>query len=199
VNYPAAVENALTLALDTPDGARDILALSKNLFANDTFGRVPERVLQMEESKDEFQDMRSVHAMRGVAFNSFAHIAGARTAGTAQAGPFMDNILVDLGLTPAEAREFLGENPSYFAQMEVMTKKIFQGPAFFTNLYDKPENVERIGVSIQALKLMHDRDRYESALRREMLISLILELKLRAAQDVINNSILNNIPTAFPN
>ncbi len=197
INYSAPLENALTIPLGTDEGIEDVLALSKNLLAHDTFGAIPDRVLSMEYAKDELQDMRSVHAMRSVAFNSFSHIAGMRAAGSAQTGPFMDNVLVDLGLSPEEAKEFLGTNPSYFAQMEVLTKKIFQSPAFFTNLYDKPENVERTGVAIQAIKLMQDRDRYESSLRREMLVSLILEMKLREAQDQINTRIINNLNTTF--
>ena len=78
----------------------------------------------------------------------------------------------------------LGQNPSYYAQMDVLTKKIYQNPNFYTSLYDKPTNVRRIGVSMDAISLMQMRDQYESALRKEMLLSLMLEqeLKKRAGQ-----------------
>ncbi|PCJ02008.1 MAG: hypothetical protein COB14_03075 [Alphaproteobacteria bacterium] len=71
--------------------------------------------------------------------------------------------------------EILGERPSYYAQMEILTKKIYQHPNFYTNLYDKPANVDRIGASIDAITLMNQRDRFESLLRREMLTSLLIE------------------------
>jgi len=81
--------------------------------------------------------------------------------------------------------EMLGERPSYYAQMEVLTKKIYQSPNFFTNLYDKPANVERIGASLDAIGLMNQRDRFESILRREMLSAILVEDALEApAQDV---------------
>ncbi len=74
--------------------------------------------------------------------------------------------------------EMLGERPSYYAQMEVLTKKIYQSPDFYTNLYDKPANVERIGVSLDAIAVMNQRDRFDSLLRREMLTSVLLEEEL---------------------
>lgn len=79
------------------------------------------------------------------------------------------------GNTDDEIEMILGERPSYYAQMEVLTKKIYQHPNFYTNLYDKPVNVDRIGTSIDAITIMHQRDRFESLLRREMLTSLLIE------------------------
>ncbi len=74
--------------------------------------------------------------------------------------------------------DILGVRPSYYAQMEVLTKKIYQSPNFYTNLYDKPANVTRIGTSMDAILLMNQRDRFESALRREMLGAVLLETEL---------------------
>ncbi len=85
-----------------------------------------------------------------------------------------------------EIDDILGVRPSYYAQMEVLTKKIYQSPDFYTNLYDKPANVERIGASIDAISLMNQRDRFESMLRREMLTSLLLEEELTKHTESIN-------------
>ena len=98
-------------------------------------------------------------------------------------------VLNQLGVPDTEIDAFLGQNPSYFAQMEVLTHKLFEDPEFFVNLYDTPANVERIGVTLQALKLMQDRDRFESSLRREMLLSLILELQIRDRQGRVEAAI----------
>jgi|GEM_PF-598523 len=184
----------------------DIVALANNIFAHDIFSEIPPRHLEQAYAKDEFQEVRSVNAIRSVAFNSFSHIVGMRSAGSPAANEFMKNVLMDMGIPLTEISELLGQkygtldplNLSYFAQMEVLTKKMFQSPAFFTNLYDTPDNVHRTGVTIQAFKLMNDRDRFESALRREMLISMILELKLREAQTGVNNSILQGVSDMFP-
>ena len=78
----------------------------------------------------------------------------------------------------AEIHAYLGERPSYYAQMEVLTKKLYQHPNFYTNLYDKPVNVDRMGVAMDALSLMNQRDRYDSMLRREMLNAMLIEESL---------------------
>lgn len=82
--------------------------------------------------------------------------------------------------------EILGERPSYYAQMEVLTKKIYQSPNFYTNLYDKPANVKRIGASIDAITIMNQRDRFESLLRREMLSSVLVEEALGTHVEEVN-------------
>ncbi len=82
--------------------------------------------------------------------------------------------------------EMLGERPSYYAQMEVLTKKMYQTPNFYTNLYDKPANVKRIGVSLDAITLMNQRDRFESLLRREMLTAVLLESELQDQVEEVN-------------
>ncbi len=85
--------------------------------------------------------------------------------------------------------EILGERPSYYAQMEVLTKKIYQHPNFYTNLYDKPANVARIGASIDAITLMNQRDRFDSIIRREMLTSLLIEEELGRHVENVNSTI----------
>jgi hypothetical protein len=42
--------------------------------------------------------------------------------------------------------------------------------------------VQRTGVTLQAFKLIQDRDRFEAFLRREMLASLLLEESIRSHQ-----------------
>lgn len=84
--------------------------------------------------------------------------------------------------------EMLGERPSYYAQMEVLTKKIYQNPNFYTNLYDKPVNVQRIGASLDAIALMHQRDRFESLLRREMLTAVLVEEELQIDVEDVGSS-----------
>ncbi len=93
------------------------------------------------------------------------------------------------GSTTDEIEAILGERPSYYAQMEVLTKKIYQHPNFYTNLYDKPANVKRIGASIDAITLMNQRDRFESMLRTEMLTSLLVEEELQPHVEEVNTLI----------
>ena len=93
----------------------------------------------------------------------------------------------DFGLAVVDIDEILGVRPSYYAQMEVLTKKIYQNPDFYTNLYDKPANVKRIGASLDAILLMNQRDRFESLLRREMLAATMIENTLYDKVSEINS------------
>lgn len=163
---------------------------------------------------------RSFAARLNVAQNSFINIVGMKSsapAGVATAAvgawppniiappppataltedtgwSFMKSLMREFGVADAEIQQYLGERPSYYAQMEVMTKKIYQSPNFYTNLYDKPANVDRIGASIDAITLMSQRDRFESSLRREMLTSLLIEDALKDQVDDVTSRIYSNM------
>ena len=207
IDYMRTIGGRYTIDVDFTDGTttpdeEDIIALTQNLFSHDVFQPISSAILIKQQGKAAFQDMRSVQAMRSVINDSYAKLIGMKAHGspdsTALVGDYMNNIMLDLGIPNAELQEFLGDNPSYFAQMEVLTNKMFQHPTFFVNLYQTPENVERTTVAIQALELMHDRDRFEASLRREMLISMLLELALRDEQEAVNNK-LNKTFGAFIN
>ncbi len=106
---------------------------------------------------------------------------------------FMRALLKEFGMADDEIFAYLGENPSYYAQMEILTKKLYQHPDFYTNLIDKPANVRRIGVALDAIRLMQMRDSYQSNLRREMLTSLLVEEKLMQEQIEIDKVIGSEI------
>lgn len=102
------------------------------------------------------------------------------------------------GSTDDEIHAMLGVRPSYYAQMEVLTKKIYQTPDFYTNLYDKPVNVERIGVAMDAISIMNQRDRYESLLRREMLTAMLVEDALAPHVEDVNARIFSAMQEVQP-
>jgi len=73
--------------------------------------------------------------------------------------------------------------------MELLTKKIYQNPDFYTNLYDKPANVSRKGVAMQAIGLMQKFDMLKSTLRKEASLSVLLELAVTDEQnDIIRDN-----------
>lgn len=196
IDYARIFEDRYTLNIDftTNDPSsvayamdeQDILALSSNIFASDLYPVLPAHIIRQPAGQEAYMHKRSLMAIRSMARYSFSSLVAMRSSGTPGSAPYLKTIIEELGVPEDEINDFLGENPSYFAQMEVLTKKMYQNPVFFTNLYDTPENVTRAGVAMQAIKLMNDRDRFESAQRRELLISLILELQLRRHQDEMN-------------
>lgn len=76
---------------------------------------------------------------------------------------------------------------SYYAQMELLAKKIYQRPEFYTELYDKPANIKRKSAAMQAIKLMLDRDIFESQIRSEAIMSMILEVQVTYEQQNVEN------------
>ncbi len=166
-----------------------------------------------------YMDMRSILAKRSVAENSFNSIVAMKSEGAPGSKDFLKAVLKELGFDGGpdedcidgvtdgvscdpndiigpfggdetqDIQRLLGDNPSYYAQMEILTKKIFQNPDFYTNLYDKPANVERKGVALQAIGLMQKFDLFKSYLRSEANLSVLLELAVSDLQDEVENQI----------
>ncbi len=205
VSFMRTVDRAATLEIDfytglgvelSPD-ERDVFALASNLYSSDVMFRLPEASLQQRGSQDELLDMRAVVAKRSVAEHSFNTIVGMKAQGTELSEeityPFMRLILERLHLgddgafPEEEIAMYLGTRPSYYAQMEVLTKRLYQTPDFFAGLYDEPVNVERKGVTLQAIGLMQDFDTWNSYLRTEAMLSVMLELELLRMQNQVQN------------
>lgn len=171
----------------------DLIALAKNLY-----WPVIENLAPMEEYEAAFQDnyglllkARNVVGKISLAHNSFAHIAGMKSSSASllaadSGGAHLKALLREFGLTDPDIEVLVGANPSYYAQMEILAKKIYQNPTFYTNLYDKPVNIDRINASLEAFQNMHMRDRYESQLRQEMLISMLVEDAIMERVDEVN-------------
>lgn len=204
VNYTNAIENKLTLDVDFgKDGASEntedeenIFALGANLFANDVLPTIPDNLLVNRQKKPTtnihlYLDVRAVAAKRSVAQNSFAAITALKSEGNDESAPFLKAILAEAGINPKEIEDRLGEKPSYFAQMEVLTKDIYQNPKFYSNLYDKPVNIERKGAALQAIELMQDRDIYRSLLRSEAVLATLLETLAQKEHARIANELGN--------
>lgn len=156
----------------------DILALARNLYSPIVL-EPPSNDEVLNESEN-YMDVRRLAAFQNIAHSSYASNIAMRSKAPDgleenSGGAFMKTFLRDLDMLDPEIIALMGDEPSYYAQMDVLTKKIYQDPNFYTNLYDKPVNVDRIGVSMRAISLMNARDQYESALRKEMLLSMLVE------------------------
>jgi len=88
-----------------------------------------------------------------------------------------------MGIPDGNIALMLKGAPSYNAQMEILTKKIYQWPNFYSDLYDKPVNIDRKDTSIQAIALMQKRDMYRSQLRSEANMAIWLEILVEDLQD----------------
>lgn len=196
VNFVHTVYSPWTLDVDFTDGEvgpdeEDLFALSANLYAHSLFQR-PSAPSFKGQAKDKITPMqrhylnaRALIAKRSVAEGSFNAIAAQKAMGTEASAEFMRAIIEDFAAEDEDLTKLVGEKPSYYAQMEVLTKTMYQNPDFFTNLYDKPANVERKKVAMQAIGLMQKFDMYKSHLRNEALMAVLLEMAILEVQDGI--------------
>jgi hypothetical protein len=199
VDFTRTFESRLTMDVDftkeetakkTPD-EEDIFALEANLFGHIILPQMGKLLLATpdgtpREQAMHYMDFRSVAAKRSVAQNSFSAMAADRAKGDKEVAKYLKKIVTELGVKPDEVDHILGEQPSYFAQMEVLTKDIYQNPTFYTELYDKPANVLRKGATIRAINLMQERDILKSQLRSEAVLAVLLETMLHDEQQRVS-------------
>lgn len=174
-----------------------LVAMADNLYGHDVFRAPAKGISGAEEVRDSVMDMRSVVAMRSVAQNTFNALVGLKTMGTGDphsspdTAGYMTVILKQLGMPDDDIPRVLGDlysgerRPSYYAQMEILSKKLYQRPEFYADLYDTPANVERKKAAMKAIRSMLNRDIFDSYLRNEAIVSQILELQtIKAQQEV---------------
>ena len=194
IDYTRMIDEPRTLDVAFTDGnaptndEEDVFALGNNLYGHKVLTRdITETYLKNREYQHLYLGLRSVAAKRSVAENSYNSIVGLKSAGTSdgtagggsQTYAFLGAIMTELGVPAGEVYQIIGPTPSYYAQLEMLAKKIYQNPDFYSNLYDKPANVARKGVALKAIDLMLDRAIYESQLRQEMAMSVLLSSRLR--------------------
>lgn len=178
VSAPSSLEIGDASTKDT----QNIVALGRNLYGHDVMNNAPTaRNLDPDvegntENIREYMNMRSVIAKRAVAENSFDSIVAMKAEGSPATAEYMKNLLIELGIPEKQAKAMAGENPSYFAQMETLTRKLYQSPAFYVNLMEAPTNVARQQAAMKSFELMQQRDLYNSMARSEMLLATLLEI-----------------------
>ena len=181
----------------------DIIALASNIYGHDVFDRHLLRAASAEGANDEYIHLRSIITKRAVAENSFNAIVGLKSKPPVPAGEeqsataYMKTVLKELGVTSdSDMQTVFGSmgdvmemRPSYYAQLELLTQRLYQNPSFYAALYDKPANVERKNVVLQAMGLMLDRNSFKSELRAESIMSVWLETELLREQEKIQTLI----------
>lgn len=188
INYTRTVGQPLTLTLNFTDTSltgdeQDVRALMTNLYSYNLVPNIGESI-NKTANYDDFLEMRSLWAARSLARSAFINIVGHKSSGTGASDSFLKDIIRAMGLEDEDAiLELYGDDPSYEAQMEILTKKLYQSPNFIVSLIDSPENVRRQNTAMLASKLMQDRDILEALHQRELLISAILNELLKPQEN----------------
>lgn len=203
INFFSTFYEPLSLDIDMSDAAAtddelDIIALKTNLYAHNLFENIPPQFFQphsvtgKNNNQDILLDIRAIVAKRSVAENSMNELIGMKTQSQPVTGKnYATTILEHLGMDTQKATTYLGARPSYYALMEVLTKKIYQDPKFYVSLYDTTANLERKGTALRAIGLMQNMDLYKSRLRSEAVMSVLLEDRVMAEQERVRNRLSN--------
>lgn len=202
IDFTRTIDSALTINnLDFTNNSKtesegNVIALGHYLYGHNQFTKriSPAEIADKQGAQALLQDVRSVVAARSVAQNSYNVIAAMKAGSESGSAvrPMMDQYLSKLGISNEDARKLIGENPSYYAQMAVLTKKIYQSPDFYAGLMDSPENVSRTTASMESFELMQDRDLFSSMSRSEVLLAVLLELEARKFDDSIKDRAAGN-------
>lgn len=183
-----------TINMNTKDGSitpdeQDVMTLLTYLSGQEAMDTLSRDDLDRRGTTDIkmlYQDIRHIAARRGVVNASLSSYVAQKAKGGKQAGLYLASVMTEMGLSDAQAVNYIGTDqnsgPSYSAQMNTLTKAIYQNPNYYVGLMDKPANIGRNQVSMQAFKLMQRRDMFEGGLRREMLLSQLLEMEIAAQQ-----------------
>ncbi|MCK6417668.1 MAG: hypothetical protein L6Q57_01865 [Alphaproteobacteria bacterium] len=201
ISFARMIEEPRTLDINVAPGApetptlRDVLALGNNLYGHTVLTRsMNEQALgPQRNSKDHvYFALRTIAARRAVAQHSFSSIVGLKAAAPESATntwQYLDAAMAELGVPPQEIDGLIGKNPSHYAQLEILAKRIFQTPSFYANLYDGPANSRRKSVALRAVERMLDQALYESQLRQEMVTSVLLSSRLHKRAQQANNKL----------
>lgn len=214
IDFSRTIDYNNTLDIDLTDDTvtedeLSIFALANNLYSHDLMFRMPELAAEQEVERARLLDFRHIVAKRSVAEHSFNTIVGLKTMGKEiedgsteeeNTVEYMRNIMESLGIEDEPLQTYLisggpvvggepTERPSYYAQMEVLTKRIYQQPEFYTDLYESPANVDRKRVAMEAIGLMQNFDTWQSHLRTEAMLSVLLDLEVMVLQEDVQNKI----------
>lgn len=200
VDYTDNIDMQKTLAIDFTDNQvtedeEAALALSANLYGHLVMPRIPETAMATADGEVKnlgafgYMDIRALAAKRSVAQAAFAAQVAQRSQGGESVKPYLENMLKQMGVAQDDIDGMLKDKPSYHMQMEMLTKKLYQQPKFYANLYDKPVNVDRQNVSMQAIGMMQRRDMYRSMLRSEAIAAVLLESKLKVKENLYSNEV----------
>jgi len=214
INYTQTISMPLTFDVDMLDGEtgetdteeHTIFALLDNLFMNRPLPWISQAKTKLASFVDPYLEMRSLVAMRSVAQNSLSYIISEKTSSLDQetaeentsVAPFLKAMMIEMGIGEDQVNDMIGENPSYYAQMEFLTRKIYYHPDFVSNLYDKPANVKRIAAAMTAIRSMQNWQISQALKRREMLFSILLEIQLREKQNDMETLDIPLILNTFP-
>ena len=214
IDFTRTLDDRDTLNIDFTNATlsrdeKDVVFLGHMIYGHrqDTKRLEPGLFQESRGGNERYSNIRSVIARRAVAQNTFDVISAMKASGGPQAGNYITNFLTHMGMGSGQINkyfkgQYIGSpsgtgdvvaNPSYYAQMDILTKKIYQDPSFYAGLMESSANVKRISASMDAIGLAQDRDIFTSVNRSEMLMAVLLEMEARKQAENASKGLNRNL------
>jgi hypothetical protein len=182
-------------AVENITEAPAIFEMASNLYGHTISYPFSEFEMLNESNHSRYYDIRAIAARRSIAVNSFAAIASMNTQGALTGALFpLEKVMRQMGLETPDGDALtqdidftVGTRPSYNILMDFLTKRLYQNPSFYTNLYDTPENNARKQTTMRAISTMQNFDMLKSRLRNEAALSALIDLELAPAEIDVTN------------
>lgn len=169
--------------VSTPD-EEDIFALKSNLYNNTVLTRLVPSDIEKYATLDEFDDLRSLATMQGIAEASFDDIVSLKVASDPSTGSTVRATLRSLGYTDQGIDRLIGANdtPSYLQQLELLGKKIHNVPDSYIKKTVGTTALLRQQTIKEAVELMVKFEIYKSLQRSTLMATSLHELERRGLQ-----------------
>lgn len=199
INYARTLGDAVTLNIDftnptLTNNEHDLVMLAHNLYGQKSIlKRMTRDAVEKPTGQGAYIYLRAMQAKRAVAQNSFSAIAAMKSAGVDQVRTYLRTVMSNIGMSAAHIDRYLASgagvtvNPSYYSQMDILTKRIYQDPRFYAELMEGSANVDRQTAAMESLELMQGRDIFNSMSRSEQLLSQLVEMEAMKLQQSYQN------------
>lgn len=211
IDYTRLIDRKMTLdfGISTSNAPHpdqeDVFSLMANLYGHDVMLRPTKGKLLPIGNQESYLDMRALMAKRNVAVNSMSALVAKKVGSKNRQGASasLKAALTNAALSGSkefvrshpndlpELEEAVGERPSYWAMMEFLTKEMPQDPRFMGDLMVSPTSIGRMQLAMQSYKSVQKRDTYESLLRSEVLLSLLVEMEAEDLTDELDRKVRN--------
>ncbi|MBI1326505.1 MAG: hypothetical protein GC136_02575 [Alphaproteobacteria bacterium] len=194
-DYSQFLEQKSTLALlddggapKEPDSATSdlgkVITFKRLVIGTPALSRATASLIREGRLSEAYLAVRAAAAKRSVVENSLNNIIAMKAEGNEESKERLTEVIKRANIpglsSDEEIGEMIGDKPSYDAQMEVLTRTLYQSPDFFDGLLEHEADLQRQLIFMNGIQLIQDRDTAKSAKRIEMLLSQLLEDELYA-------------------
>ncbi len=152
-----------------------------SVFFEDAPSRISKEMMKNDDMKVAYMNHRSVASKEMLSAYCFRKTFEDQMGGNSISKAYQEALYSELGLSPDEIQAKLGDNPSAYAQKQLLVDQVMN-PAFGIATLDTVNNVLALANGIQAQKLSSLYDTLETLHCNELILSQLLNDALQPTQ-----------------